>query len=100
VVLSAAGSVYGVTVIAEQARAQQARQLIKEQLVAALKLKDGGEILLRDTPDPVYSPNLQMPELMAIRVRFPFGIGPSAEGRLRASAADVNGALAHPAPVL
>lgn len=88
VMLAAAGSVLGVSVIAERARIQEAReQLVKEQFVAAVELSEEGEVFMSQTPDPVYSPDLQMPELLAMRDRLPSGIEPSAVAKLRASAA-------------
>jgi hypothetical protein len=61
-------------------------RLIREQIVAAGTVFADAE-LLRDRPEPVYSPDLDLSELEKLLPTFPDGVHPSGEALIRAALA-------------
>lgn len=61
-------------------------RLIREQMVAAGTVFAGTD-LLRDRPEPVYSPDLDIHELGLLLPEFPHGVKPSREAVIRAALA-------------
>jgi hypothetical protein len=61
-------------------------RLIREQIVAAGTVFSGSD-LLRDRPEPVYSPDLDLRELDLLLPGFPGGVHPSREALIRAALA-------------